>query len=600
MSWLLVALIAYFLLAGSAVLDKAILTRPIKSPLLYTIYIGLTMAYAPLALLFFFSVDKFAGRWDLVLWVLVSGFLNTASLAAFYVAVKKSDVSRAAPFVAVFTAVFIFIIGSISGIEKLDAFQVLIFLILVGGALFLIRSRVLFTGVLAAFLLSASIIMLKAVYQEAEFLPAFLTARTGDFLVGLALAAIFGKKLGLRENWRSMSGQTVGWISALKIVVGSGLLVQHYAIFLGSAILVQALSGIQYFFVWLIVVAASKFWNHLPREKFPLGTIAVLVGLSLLAFSQRPLAVTPGVQQWGATFSKPWAERLGLDWRASYKALMEDLGVKNIRLPVYWNETEKSDDVYDFSDLDWQVSEAGKRGSKIIMVIGRRVPRWPECHIPAWLENSNLKIQNSKLLEHLEVIVRRYKDNPVIQYWQVENEPFLEEFGVCPEPDPELLDKEVALVRSLDDRKIVITDSGELGFWVKSAKRGDIFGTTMYGVIWRSEFPSGYIRYPKMPTFFWSKANLVGTFAGSKDFIVSELQAEPWGPAMIYDLTVDEQRKSMNLKQFRKNIDLAKRVGFREAYLWGAEWWYREKLEGRDGIWNEARELFANSALLSL
>lgn len=595
MSWLLVAIIGYFLLAGSAVLDKVILTKPIKSPLLYTIYIGLTMGYAPLVLPFFFSIDKFGGRWDLVALALVSGFLNTFSLWAFYAAVKRSDVSRAAPLVGVFAAAFTFIISSIAGVERLDLFEILIFLVLVGGALLLIRSKMLFTGVLSALLLSLSLVILKSVYQQSDFLASFLTARFGDFIIGVLLAVVFGKALGLRENWKALKGESLGWISFFKVVVGTGFLVQHYAFFLGSAIMVQALSGIQYLFVWLIVALVAHFWSQLPKEKFPVGTIIMLAGLFVLTFSQKPEALAPGVKEWGATFSQPWAEQLGLDWRSAYLASFNDLGVKKIRLPAYWSELEKASGVYDFLDLDWQIREAEKHRAKITLVIGRRVPRWPECHEPEWVKNEKLEIRNLKLLEYLKTLVNRYKDSSAIERWQVENEPFLNEFGVCPEPDPELLDKEVALVKSLDSRPVVITDSGELGFWIRSAKRADIFGTTMYGVVWRSEFPSGYVRYPKMPSFFYFKTNLATSFGGLKDIIISELQAEPWGPAMIYDLTPDEQRRSMSLKQFKKNISLAEQVGFREVYLWGVEWMYKEKLEGRDDIWNEARGLFAKN-----
>ncbi len=595
MSWLIVAVVAYFLLAGSAVLDKVILTRPIRSSLLYATYIGLVAGYALIALPFFFSLADFGGRWDLVLRSLASGVLNILAMIAFYEAVKRSDVSRAAPLVGVFTAFFTFILGSALGVEALDAFEIIIFIVLVGGAMLLIRSHVELVAVLAAFLLSISIILIKSVYQNADFLSAFLTARSGDFLTGLALAVFFGKKLNLKENWQSLRGKTLGWLGFLKVVVGSGLLVQHYAIFLGSAILVQALSGLQYFFVWLIVAVVAAIWKSLPREKFPIGTIIVLLGLFLLAFSGRPVELTPGVKSWGVTFSKLFADQLGIDWRGAYGTLLDDLKVRKIRLPVYWSEVERSPGVYDFRDYDFLVERAGERGAKLVLVVGRRLPRWPECHIPRWAEKLGGTEQQEKVLEFVKTAVERYRRHGFIEAWQVENEPFLKEFGLCPEPDPEFLDRQIGLVKSLDSRPVIITDSGEIGSWLGSARRADIFGTTMFGVVWRDEFPSGYVRYPSMPSLYYFKTNFAKIFAGLKDVIVSELQAEPWGPGMIYELTPDEQQKSMNLKQFRKNIKLAEGVGFREAYLWGAEWWFKEKLEGRPEIWEEARRLFTET-----
>jgi hypothetical protein len=75
----------------------------------------------------------------------------------------------------------------------------------------------------------------------------------------------------------------------------------------------------------------------------------------------------------------------------------------------------------------------------------------------------------------IKTVVEHYKNRDSIEYWQIENEAFLGTFGVCPPLDQEFLKKEFALVRSLDDRQIIITGSGELGFWKKEAKIGDIF-----------------------------------------------------------------------------------------------------------------------------
>jgi hypothetical protein len=128
---------------------------------------------------------------------------------------------------------------------------------------------------------------------------------------------------------------------------------------------------------------------------------------------------------------------------------------------------------------------------------------------------------------------------------------------------------------------------------VRAAKRADIFGTTMYRMIYKD--PIGYFKYPLPPKFFWAKANIVHLFFSEKPIIVSELQAEPWGPKLIYDLTLEEQEKSMSVTQFYDNIEYAKQVGFPENYLWGAEWWYWLKTKhNRPEIWEAAKEVINN------
>lgn len=303
--------------------------------------------------------------------------------------------------------------------------------------------------------------------------------------------------------------------------------------------------------------------------------------------------LAPGLENFGVTFSRLATADFGLDWKKTYSDILDDLKVRNLRLAAYWTEIEKGQGQYSFADLDWQVAEAEKRGAKIILAIGQRLPRWPECHIPEWAENLPEKERQERLLKVIELIVNRYKSLSAVRYWQVENEPFLATFGHCPPLDKNLLDKELALVRSLDSRPVIVTDSGELNLWLEAAKRADIFGTTMYRIIWSPQIPGGgYFQYPFPSVFYRFKAVLVKYFAGAKDIVGVELQAEPWGPKPIREMLPEERDKSLSLEQFKNNIEYAKAVGFREQYLWGVEWWYWEKLNGRPEFWEYAKTLF--------
>ena len=212
---------------------------------------------------------------------------------------------------------------------------------------------------------------------------------------------------------------------------------------------------------------------------------------------------------YGVTFSLKQAESLGLDWKETYVSILDDLKVKKIRLAAYWDEIEKEKDNYSWEDLDWQIEKASEAGTEIILAVGGRLPRWPECHFPKWIENVSQKEKGGQLLEYIELTINRYKNNKNIIAWQVENEPFLINFGECPKLDKGLLDKEIALVKSLDNRPIVVTDSGELSAWIPAARRADIFGTTMYRDTY-SKLLRSYVHYPIEPGFFrFKKISLV-------------------------------------------------------------------------------------------
>lgn len=297
---------------------------------------------------------------------------------------------------------------------------------------------------------------------------------------------------------------------------------------------------------------------------------------------------------WGVNFSQMQAESLGLDWKKTYLAVLEDLGAKNIKLHTQWDFVEGKKDNFYFNDIDWQINQAQKQGAKLIYVVGMKTGRWPECHLPEWAENLSKQEQQKELLKYVKEIVLKYKNQKSIIYWQVENEPLFR-FGECPWHDKEFLKKEVALVKSLDPtRQVIISDSGELSLWLNSADIGDVLGVTLYRKAWTPIVGNYGFYWSSIfsPTIYWMKTQLVNQFFNKKVICV-ELQSEPWTTKPFIEVSLSEQEKLMNLAQFKNNIAYARGTGFDEIYLWGTEWWYwlKEKHQKTE-IWEEAKKLF--------
>lgn len=319
--------------------------------------------------------------------------------------------------------------------------------------------------------------------------------------------------------------------------------------------------------------------------------VLIFLIFGILAFFSLGLAPKQEKVVWGINFSQKQSRDLGLDWKENYTALIDDLGVKEIKLIAYWDLIEPKEGEYNFGDLDWQIEKAEQSGVKILLVIGRKVPRWPECHEPAWTKSLSKEQQQEKIIKFLEKIVLKYKDNPAIWAWQVENEPFFP-FGECSWVDKSFFAKEIVLVKSLDpDRPIIVSDSGEGSLWLTAARYGDVVGTTMYRKVWVRQLGM-YFSYPLGPVSYWRKAQIVKKIFG-KEVIGVELQAEPWSQKSFLESSLAEQEKTMNLEQFKKNVEFAENSGLSRFYLWGAEWWYwmKEK-QNRPEIWEEARKLF--------
>ncbi|MBT5337735.1 hypothetical protein HN858_04520 [Candidatus Falkowbacteria bacterium] len=291
----------------------------------------------------------------------------------------------------------------------------------------------------------------------------------------------------------------------------------------------------------------------------------------------------------GVNFSNKYAEYLGLDWQDSYLAILDELQVKYIRLAAPWNEIEPEKDFYAFAALDWQIEQADKRGVDIILAIGRRTPHWPECHDPEWIKGLADEVVVTQQLEMMGKVIERYQSYDSIKILQVENEPLLDAFGECPPADLNLLRKEVAYVKTLDDRPILITDSGELSLWLAAANTADYFGTTMYRVTYNDVW--GYAFYHLPPLFYNWKAVLAGV--DPSEVYVSELQAEPWAPSGLLNTPLEEQKISMDAHRLISHVQYAKRTGFKGAYLWGAEWWYWLKVKkGDSSLWDTAQYIF--------
>ncbi|MBU4351189.1 beta-galactosidase [Candidatus Parcubacteria bacterium] len=327
-------------------------------------------------------------------------------------------------------------------------------------------------------------------------------------------------------------------------------------------------------------------------KKAVLILLILLVVLAIYLFVGRP----PQAKNitWGIDFSQKHARDMGLDWKEVYLAYLEDLGAREIKLSTAWDLLEPEMGSYNFADLDWQIDQAERYGAKIILVIGMRTPRWPECHFPDWAKDLPKEERQQAVLKLLEKAVSRYQKHSSIWAWQVENEPLFP-FGECPKPDKRFLKQEIALVKSLDlsKRPVIITDSGEWSSWLRVAGVGsDIIGTTLYRRVWQGDLGM-YIDYPFSPIYYYRKAELIKKLF-NKEVICVELQAEPWGPKLLYDISLEEQKKSMDLTRFSGNIEFAKKTGLDTFYLWGGEWWYwMKETQGDDSFWNQAKELFS-------
>lgn len=296
---------------------------------------------------------------------------------------------------------------------------------------------------------------------------------------------------------------------------------------------------------------------------------------------------------YGVSYSVKYARELGVDQRAAYLALLDDLRISRFRLMSYWDEAEPEPGRYNFEELDWQMEQAARAGAKVSLAIGLRQPRYPECHPPGWFEQLPPGERKQALYGYITKVVERYRYHPALESWQLENEALNKVFGLCKDFDRRRLVEEFALVKRLDPiHPVIVNVSNEYGLPVR-APRGDEVGFSVYHTVFEHKILKNYVNYPFTPLFFRARAALIEWY-WRRPVMIHELQGEPWGRVATSELSLEEQDQSMNAAKLKASAEFARDTGIREADLWGGEWWYWRKVKFNDpSLWEAARDIYA-------
>src|SRR3989338_6386002 len=96
--------------------------------------------------------------------------------------------------------------------------------------------------------------------------------------------------------------------------------------------------------------------KHIRRQAWfgflVIAAVCIVLAIGFLNTIIDELPAPPKIT-FGVTFSPSYATNLGLDWRETYTALLDDMQVRHFRLPAYWEDTEWNPDEFHFDDLDW-------------------------------------------------------------------------------------------------------------------------------------------------------------------------------------------------------------------------------------------------------
>lgn len=603
MKFLPITILAYFLNACAVTADKFLLKKFIPDPLVYIFYFSL---YSLLALV----IIPFVPLPHTNVFALASTSTLLWTLGAYFMfrALSLGCISRVIPVIGTLTPLILLTHASFFATITINQIWAVGFLI--AGLIFLTSSDLrgafkkneLLLEILSSVLFATSYLFLRQAYIEQNFLTVLSWGRIVLLPVGLLIITIpslrekifRGHKLTVNLKSRMgllfFAGQMSGGMSELLLT---------FSISLATPALVNSLQGTQYVFLLIFSFFLGNRFPKVFEEKSSrltglaktAGVVSVFIGLYILSFGsigqKYKLAIT---------YSPLYASQLGLDPKNTFTGFLDSTKVKSVRLPVYWNEVEKFPKQIDFSGVDFYLNEAKKRNVSVILVLGLKQPRWPECFAPEWVKHLTIEEKQKRILDLVSAEIDHFKYWGNIYAWQIENEPFLP-YGVCDKITSgtgETVKKEVQIVKRKDLRPVLITDSGELSTWMETAGIGDYLGHSLYRHVWNPIL--GSVEYPLPPVFYQIKGQLVRlvTLNPDKKIIISELQAEPWIPQGkdIHQFSADAQAKLFPLKKLASAVEYAKETGTQDIYLWGVEWWYFMAKNGHPEYLQYAKKLF--------
>lgn len=293
----------------------------------------------------------------------------------------------------------------------------------------------------------------------------------------------------------------------------------------------------------------------------------------------------------GASFSLHRCSELKINKKQTLRLALEELGLRRFRLMSYWNIHEPKQGKYDFSELDWQLDLIQSYGGKVTMSLGKRQPRWPECHMPDWAAELSKYEWYGALFKYIEVVVERYKDHPALHSWQLENEALLKQFGHCVDKDYShfRLNWELDLIKRLDPKHpVVMTLSDSWGFpWRKPVP--DEYAMSLYRITINKK---GNYTSSKRPALFYKLRAKTISVLKNRPVFIHELQAEPWLAKGLTETTVKQQLEVMNPEIFLQTLNFAIDTGMHPIDLWGLEWWYWLKTKHKNKeMWHIVRRI---------
>lgn len=295
MTWFTIAIIAYLLNAIAVTIDKFLLSKKITNPAVYAIFISTLSLLALVLIPFGFNLYSL----NQILIALIAGVLFTFALLYMFKALSQNEASRITPFMGGLQPIFVFILALIFLNEALGWQQITAFAVIIIGTVLISwqkssktnkKSAYLF-AIISTLLFAVSYTINKYSFVNQDFISGFVWTRIGAFLGALMLLISAKNRYDIKSELKKPKQQAGSLFIIGQLAGALSFILINYTISISSSVaLVNALQGLQYIFLLLIVFSLSWKFPKLLEEKFTLtvifkkviATILIIGGLFIL------------------------------------------------------------------------------------------------------------------------------------------------------------------------------------------------------------------------------------------------------------------------------------------------------------------------------
>ncbi len=270
MSWVLLSILAAFVFALANIIDKFLLTKWIKEPLILVLILSAVGLLIGLSVYLFHGFSFLSG-FNIAM-ALIAGVIYMFGMFLYYKAAKIEEISKVMPLVYL-SPLFILILATIFLGEIFTSIKYLGIFFLVSGAISISSKNftkinfnlAFWFAILSALMFAIIAILTKYLLNFADFWTIFSYIRFGAFLASIPLFYFYLKDF--YPPIKEFGLKSIGFASFNMVLLLGAVLLLTIATSIGDVTLVNALASIQPLFVLFLATILTVFFPSFLKEE---------------------------------------------------------------------------------------------------------------------------------------------------------------------------------------------------------------------------------------------------------------------------------------------------------------------------------------------